>query len=141
MKTILHFAVVLAVSLSATITKAQQLELLDGKILLDQKAIFSYDQKTPNNEFHLYRLNSEKSIVAIKHVHHMGKLNSKKEYKILTFSKQEITINSVVLAQRNWKFILQLLLDEKVITINGNINLPNLEKFAEKYDEKINSNE
>jgi hypothetical protein len=41
------------------------------------------------------------------------------------------------LRTRNWKFIIQLLLDEKVIDSNGVVNIPNLERFAGKYDEKI----
>lgn len=140
MKTIIPFVFVLVVSLITNNSCAQKLELINGKVFLDEKAIFSYDQKVPNNEFHLFRLNSEKNIVTIKQVHQTGELNSKKEYKTLTFSKQEVTIESASLGKRNWKYILLLLLNEKVINTNGIINLPNLAQFAQKYDEKINTN-
>jgi len=117
---------------------AQKLELKDGTVYLLDTAIFSYDQKVPNNEFHLFRLNSEKTIVEMKQVHHSAALNSKNEYKTLTFSKQNVTIESVLLSKRNWKYILQLLLDEKVINTKGVVNLSNLAQFAEKYQKKNN---
>lgn len=135
MKTIIWFVAILLTSLLSNTSCAQELSIREGTVFLDQKAIFSYDQKAPNNEFHLYRLQSEKTIVEIKQVHKTGE----KEYKILTFLKQEITIESAALSKRNWKYILQLLLNEKVINTNGVINLPNLVQFAQKYDDKINS--
>lgn len=139
MKTIIHFALVLVVSFCTTESSAQKLALIDGKVFLDEKAIFSYDQKVLNNEFHLFRLNSEKIIVEIKQVHLEDESNSKEVSKILTFPKQNVTIESMSLSKRNWKYILQLLLEEKVINTNGVVNLSNLAQFAEKYGEKMNS--
>jgi len=138
MKAFLQFTLVLLVSITSQMSTAQKLELKDGTVYLLDTAIFSYDQKVPNNEFHLFRLNSEKTIVEMKQVHHSAALNSKNEYKTLTFSKQNVTIESVLLSKRNWKYILQLLLDEKVINTKGVVNLPNLAQFAEKYQKKNN---
>jgi hypothetical protein len=138
MKAFLQFTLVLLVSITSQMSTAQKLELKDGTVYLLDTAIFSYDQKVPNNEFHLFRLNSEKTIVEMKQVHHSAALNSKNEYKTLTFSKQNVTIESVLLSKRNWKYILQLLLDEKVINTKGVVNLSNLAQFAEKYQKKNN---
>lgn len=138
MKTIIHITQILVVILTTNYCSSQKLALLDGKVLLGETAIFSYDQKVPNNEFHLFRLNSEKTIVDIKQFHHELASNSNTEYKTLTFPKQNVIIKSTTLSTRNWKYIIQLLLDEKVIAINGNVNVPNLEEFTEKYGEKIN---
>jgi len=138
MKAFLQFTLVLLVSITSQMSTAQKLELKDGTVYLLDTAIFSYDQKVPNNEFHLFRLNSEKTIVEMKQVHHSAALNSKNEYKTLTFSKQNVTIESVLLSKRNWKYILQLLSDEKVINTKGVVNLSNLAQFAEKYQKKNN---
>lgn len=138
MRNIIHLVSVMLLTLCSYNGKAQELKLKDGQVLQGETAIFSYDKKVLNNEFHLYRLNTDKTIVDIKQVHKGGgETSAVNDYKTLLFAKQNILIESKILRTRNWKFIIQLLLDEKVIDSNGMVNIPNLESFAGKYDEKI----
>ena len=138
MKNVIHFVTLILVATITNNIKAQELKLKDGQVLQGEKAIFSYDKKALNNEFHLYRLNTDKTIVTMKQVHHGdSETSAVNGYKSLSFSKQDVLIESTILRNRNWKFIIQLLLDEKVIDTNGVINIPNLERFTGKYDEKI----
>jgi hypothetical protein len=86
----------------------------------------------------LFILNTTKTILDIQQVHRGGgETSAINNYKKLSFPTQKITIQSSMLRTRNWKFIIQLLLDEKVFDSNGVINIPNLERFADKYNEKI----
>jgi hypothetical protein len=48
------------------------LKLKDGQVLQGETVILSHDKKAVNNEFHLYRLNTDKTIVDIKQVHKGG---------------------------------------------------------------------
>lgn len=138
MKNFIHFITFLLLLITTNSIKSQELKLKGGQVFQDEKAIFSYDKKALNNEFHLFILNTTKTILDIQQVHRGGgETSAINNYKKLSFPTQKITIQSSMLRTRNWKFIIQLLLDEKVFDSNGVINIPNLERFADKYNEKI----
>jgi hypothetical protein len=139
MKNILY---IIALLLSSTVTQtitAQEIKLKDNTVFLGDKAIFSFDKKAMNNEFHLYKLNTQEELVLLQHQHIGADTGAQDDFKKIIFAKQSIVIESKVLQKRNWKFLLQLLLDEKVLDPSGTVDIKNLERFASKYDEKITS--
>ena len=116
---------------------AQDIKLNDGTVLLNEKAVFSYEKKGMNNQFHFYKLNTKEELVSLIHQHVGTDTGAKDDFKKMVFPMQNTIIESRVLQKRNWKFLIQLLLDEKVLDTSGTIDLRNLERFAGKYDEKI----
>jgi hypothetical protein len=137
MKNIIYaVALLLSSTIAQTIT-AQEIKLKDNTVLLGDQAVFSFDKKAMNNEFHLYKLNTQEELVMLQHQHVGADTGAKDDFKKIVFTKQNTIIESKVLQKRNWKFLIQLLLDEKVIDASGTVDLKNLERFVGKYDEKI----
>jgi hypothetical protein len=137
MKNIIHTLTLLfSLALIQTLT-AQELKLKDNIVLLDDKPVFSFDKKAMNNEFHVYKLNTKEELFVLQHQHVGTDTGAKDDFKKIIFTKQNTVIESKVLQKRNWKFLIQLLLDEKVIDLSGNVDTKNLERFAGKYNEKI----
>ncbi|WP_162127433.1 hypothetical protein [Flavobacterium phycosphaerae] len=138
MKNIIYVMVLLISSTLTQTVKAQELKLKDNVVLLGDKPAFSFDKKAMNNEFHLYKLNTQEELVVLKHQHVGADTGAQDDFKKIIFAKQNIVIESKVLQKRNWKFLIQLLLDEKVLDPStGTVDVKNLERFAGKYDEKI----
>jgi len=138
MKNIIYaLALFLASAVNQTII-AQDIKLKDDQVWVDGKPTFSFDKKNMNNVFRLYQLNTTNELVTIAQQHlGDGETSAVNDYKKLVFAPQNILIESRVLRSRNWKFIIQLLMSEKVFDANGLIDQRNLERFAGKYDEKI----
>ncbi|WP_333600275.1 hypothetical protein [Flavobacterium sp.] len=135
-----HLMYALTLLLCSTLTNAinaQEVKLKETTVLVDDKPAFSFDKKNLNNEFHLYKLNTQEELVVLQQQHIGSETSAVNDYKKLIFAKQNIVIESKVLRPRNWKFLIQLLLTEKVLDVSGSIDEKNLERFAGKYDEKI----
>jgi hypothetical protein len=123
MKNIIY---IIAILISSTVTQsitAQEIKLKDNTVFQSDKPVFSFDKKAMNNEFHLYKLNTQEELVILQHQHVGADTGAKDDFKKIVFGKQNTVIESRVLQKRNWKFLIQLLLEEKV--------------FTSKYDEKI----
>ncbi|TBX70335.1 hypothetical protein EZL74_03940 [Flavobacterium silvisoli] len=135
-KTINFILALFIVSVTQKIT-AQKIELKNNTVVMEDKPIFSFDKKAMNNEFHLFKLNSKEEVLILQHQHVGADTGAKDDFKKIIFPSQNITIESRVLQKKNWKFLVQLLLDEKVIDTDGNIDVRNLERFSGKYNEKI----
>ncbi len=106
-------------------------------VVIENKPIFSFDKKAMNNEFYLFKLNSKEELLILQHQHVGADTGAQDDFKKIIFPNQKVTIESRVLQKKNWKFLVQLLIDEKVIDTDGNIDIRNLERFSGKYDEKI----
>lgn len=120
--------------LSATALSAQKVELKKEIIYVGDAPTFSFSKKSMGNELYVYKLNTKEELV------NMIVDNNNTESKVddskkIVFTKLKTTIASKNFRSRDYDFLISLLLEEKVIDLKGNINLDNLKRFKEKYDE------
>ena len=87
-----------------------------------------------NNELYVYKLNTKEELIHLL-VDNNGTEIKQDDGKKLIFEQQKISIQSKNFRTRKWDFLIALLLEEKVIDLNGNINLDNLNRFKAKYDD------
>lgn len=122
-----------------TTLSAQEVKLKKGIVLVDNSVTFSYTKKRMGNELYVYKLNSEEEYMQL--VVDNNNTESKiDDSKKIIFTKQNTTIQSKNFRNRNYEFLIALLLEEKVIDVNGDVDSNNLTRFKAKYDEK-NSNQ
>ena len=131
MKYLNYIAVLL---LSATALSAQEVKLKKEIIYVGDAPTFSFAKKSMGNELYVYKLNTKEELV------NMTVDNNNTESKVddskkIVFTKQNTTIASKNFRSRNYEFLIALLIEEKVIDLKGDINLDNLKRFKEKYDE------
>ncbi|MCF6129454.1 hypothetical protein L1S35_07200 [Flavobacterium sp. AS60] len=124
--TILFFA--------TSILYAQEIKLKDDVVYSGDKPTFSFAKKSFNNELYVYKLNTKEVLVHML-VDTNGTEIKQDDGKKIIFEQQKVTIQSKVFRTRKWDFIIALLIEEKVIDLNGDINLDNLNRFKAKYDD------
>lgn len=137
MKKIIYSVLALLIVAVTHQISAQKIEFKNNMVVIENKPIFSFDKKAMNNEFYLFKLNSKEELLILQHQHVGADTGAQDDFKKIIFPNQKVTIESRVLQKKNWKFLVQLLIDEKVIDTDGNIDIRNLERFSGKYDEKI----
>ena len=118
----------------ATKITAQEIKLKDAIVYSGDTPVFSFTKKSMNNELYVYKLNTKEELVHLL-VDTNGTEIKQDDGKKLIFEKQKISIKSKNFRTRKWDFLIALLLEEKVIDLNGNINLDNLNRFKAKYDD------
>lgn len=131
MKYLNYIAVLL---LSVTALSAQEVKLKKEIIYVGDAPTFSFAKKSMGNELYVYKLNTKEELV------NMTVDNNNTESKVddskkIVFTKLNTTIASKNFRSRNYEFLIALLIEEKVIDLKGDINLDNLKRFKEKYDE------
>ena len=131
MKYLNYIAVLL---LSVTALSAQEVKLKKEIIYVGDAPTFSFAKKSMGNELYVYKLNTKVELV------NMTVDNNNTESKVddskkIVFTKLNTTIASKNFRSRNYEFLIALLIEEKVIDLKGDINLDNLKRFKEKYDE------
>ncbi|MEO5776141.1 MAG: hypothetical protein ABIQ27_04505 [Flavobacterium sp.] len=131
MKYLCYIAVLL---LATTTLCAQEVKLKKEVVFVSDAPTFSFAKKAMGNELHVYKLNTKEELV--KMVVDNNNTESKvDDGKKIVFDKQKITIASKNFRSREYEFLISLLLEEKVIDLKGDINLDNLKRFKEKYDD------
>ena len=118
----------------ATKITAQEIKLKDAIVYSGDTPAFSFAKKSMNNELYVYKLNTKEELLHLL-VDTNGTEIKQDDGKKLIFEKQKISIKSKNFRTRKWDFLIALLLEEKVIDLNGNINLDNLNRFKAKYDD------
>ena len=129
-----YISYIAALFLTATTLSAQEVKLKKDVVYVGDAATFSFARKSMGNELYVYKLNTKEELVNI--IVDNNKTESKvDDSKKIVFTKQNITIASKNFRSRNYEFLIALLIEEKVIDLKGDINLDNLKRFKEKYDE------
>ena len=129
-----YLSYIAALFLTATTLSAQEVKLKKDVVYVGDAATFSFARKSMGNELYVYKLNTKEELVNI--IVDNNKTESKvDDSKKIVFTKQNITIASKNFRSRNYEFLIALLIEEKVIDLKGDINLDNLKRFKEKYDE------
>lgn len=131
MKHLINLVLLLLVTTPLT---AQEIKLDETIVYVGDKPAFSFAKKSFNNELYVYKLNTKEELF------HLLVDNNKTEIKAddgkkIIFEQQNITIQSKNFRTRKWDFLIALLIEEKVIDLNGDINLDNLSRFKAKYND------
>lgn len=131
MKNIFYLTLLL---LTATKLTAQEIILKKEIVYVGDTPTFSFVKKAMGNELYVFKLNTKDDLV--KMIVDNNKTESKvDDSKKIIFYKQNTTIQNKNFRNRDYEFLISLLLEEKVVDLNGNINTDNLKRFKEKYDE------
>ena len=125
----------LAISLITTATvSAQKVKLKKEIIYANETPAFSFEKKSMGNELYVYKLNTKQEL--LKMLVDNNKTESKvDDSKKIIFTTQNTTISSKDFRSRDYEFLLELLMEAKVINVNGEINSDNLIRFRQKYDD------
>jgi len=135
MKNLMYALALLLTAIVTNNVKAQEVKLKSDKIIVDDKPTFDYDKD--GFEFHIYKLNTKDEIVYIQHSNNSTISYLEDDYKKIIFPNNNVNIESALFRARSFKYIVTLLLTEKVLDLEGNIDAEKLQKFATKYNENI----
>ncbi len=137
MKNIKYLLLVLTFITSFKIN-AQEVKLSNNKVLVDKVARFNFDKKELGDSFSLYKLDSKEEIIYMALNRNGTQHFQDDDYKRFTFIENNVTIESSRLKFKSWKSIIELLLEEKILNLDGKIDSVNLEKFKSKYNDLRN---
>jgi hypothetical protein len=129
-----HLICVGMLLLTAATIYAQEVKLKKEVVYVDGTPTFSYAKKSMGGELYVYKLNTKEEVVSM-HTESNGTESNVDDSKKIVFAEQKITIQNKNFRSQNWDFLISSLINEKVIDLNGNINLDNLKHFRAKYDE------
>lgn len=121
--------------LATTVIKAQEIKFEKDKVLVDKIAQYDFVRKNFGDEFTLYKLDSKDEIIYMSRDNNSTKNYLDDDFVRFTFSESGVIIKSRRLKGITWKSIIKLLIENKVIDLEGNIDELNLEKFSAKYDD------
>lgn len=132
LKLILSLVIALA---SFTTLKAQKVKLKKGIVLIDGEPRFEY-KKSEASSLSIYTLNTQNEIIFI-HLNSNGTITYlDDDYKEITFINEKRKLESSKL-RGAYKLIIQKLIQEKVLNLDGSINSDKLDTFFTKFDENI----
>lgn len=124
----------IALLLTATTLTAQEIKFKKEIVYVGETPTFSFIKKAMGNELYVFKLNTKDDLV--KMIVDNNKTESKvDDSKKIIFYKQNTTIQNKNFRNRDYEFLIGLLVEEKVVDLKGDINLDNLKRFKEKYDE------
>lgn len=125
------------VFISLTQANAQEVKFSKGDVLVDDVKKFEYEKKALGNQFSLYTPGRESEIVFIKFNNNETAKYIEDDFLQITFIKDQKKIETMAFKGRNNKWIIEKLLNDKVLDLQGNIDSEKLEAFYVKYDENI----
>lgn len=122
-------------------TNAQEVELNNDSVLLDGKAILKYEKinlaqysffSLVGEEILFYKFSdNETPKFSSDNYYTLNFLTAKKKIETKDFSKIVAFMNT----KKSMQKLIQWLLKEKVLEIDGKVNLDRLNAFSEKYNE------
>ena len=115
---------------------SQEIDLKKGKVIANNNSVFKFDKRKMGSEISLFQLNTNTEVVFIEinNNNTISYLND--DYIRFVFPKNDVTIESTLLINKNFKEIIQLLFMNKVVDLDGNINAENLEIFKTKQNNR-----
>ncbi len=131
MKTLFYFAALL---LTMSAANAQKIKLKKEIVYVDDVRTFKFDKKAMGNDLHVYKLNSKEELLNIAVISN-GTESKVDDSKTITFTEQNATIKSKDFRAMSYEVLLGLLLELKVINLNGEVSTDNLMRFKAKYDD------
>lgn len=116
-------------------SSAQTVKSKKEVIFIDEKPALSYVKKSMGNEIHIFKINTTEEIFSM-FTETNGTESKVDDAKKIVFNTENTVVKSVLFRERNWDAMVLMLLQERVIDVNGLINKDALLKFAAKFDEK-----
>lgn len=112
---------------------AQDIDYKKDQVFVDNVAKFNFDRRHASTLFSLYKLDTKDEIIFMS-LQNIGSTATGAKYIKLVFIGKDVTVETESLVGVSWKKIIKMLLEEKVLDLDGNINMERLKIFAEKYD-------
>lgn len=130
------FIVLIIVILTANITCAQKVKLKKDQVLLDGKAIMSFEKEMWGvHKIHLYTLNTQDELIEINNNDNETERYYDDDFVQIRFLTQgkivELKMN------KSFKKVIEWLLKKKIIDSNGSLLEENIDLFVKNYDENI----
>lgn len=113
---------------------AQKVKFKKGKVLVDGKEILKIERQ--GTEATLYSLEGDDEVIYLNYESNGTLHYHEDDYVVIFFSKEEIKVETSRI-KGSRKRVIKALIKNKVLDMNGVINLEKLKKFAKKYDENI----
>ncbi len=108
-----------------------------GKVLVNGTEILIYEKRELGDEFIIYSIKNREEIADMVQMNNGTSAYLEGDYKRMYFNNEEIKIESSRIYSKGWKYVIKLLIKNKVLDMTGKVNLERLQKFAKKYDENI----
>lgn len=115
---------------------SQDIDLKKGKVLANHKSIFNFDKRKMGSEISLFKLDTTTEVIYIEINNNNTISYLDDDFLRMVFPKNDVTIESTLLINKNFKEIIQLLFMNNVIDMDGNINAENLELFRQRQNNR-----
>ncbi len=129
--------ILLLITLIISITGySQDIDLKKGKVLANHKSVFNFDKRKMGSEISLFKLDTTTEVIYIEINNNNTISYLDDDFVRVVFPKNDVTIESTLLINKNFKEIIQLLFMNNVIDMDGNINAENLELFRQRQNNR-----
>ncbi|WP_445455036.1 hypothetical protein [Flavobacterium sp. HNIBRBA15423] len=115
---------------------SQDIDLKKGKVLVNHKSVFNFDKRKMGSEISLFKLDTTTEVIYIEINNNNTISYLDDDFVRVVFPKNDVTIESTLLINKNFKEIIQLLFMNNVIDMDGNINAENLELFRQRQNNR-----
>lgn len=124
-----NYILLLTTILFTSALYSQEIDLKKGKVLANNNSVFQFDKRKMGSEMSIFQLNSKEELIYIEinNNNTISYLND--DYIRMVFPKNDVTIESTLLINKNFKEIIELLFMNRVVDIDGTINAENLALF------------
>lgn len=121
-----------------TVANAQKIKFKDDKVIVDGKELLSYKKRKMWDEYTFYKLNTTDEIIFISYERNGTPTYQGDDYTKIFFSQFNIKIESKGLDfGLNSKPIIQILIQSKVLKLDGSIDEDKAKTLFGKYNEQI----
>lgn len=144
MRNLLLFTAILLSSIQFSV--AQDIELKKGKVKLDGKVILTYE-KIDALQYSFYSLEDENEIIFYQYKNNNTPEYGEDDHFVINFLENGLKVESTnfrrvikglgMNSRKNMQKLIEWLIKEKVLSINGVVNEEKLARFMEKYNEDI----
>lgn len=131
-----NYILLLTVILFTSVLYSQEIDLKKGKVLANNNSIFQFDKRKMGSEMSLYQLNTNVELIYIEINNNNTISYLDDDYIRMVFPKNDVTIESTLLINKNFKELIELLFMNRVVDIDGNINTENLALFKQRQNNR-----
>lgn len=129
-------ALLLTLLLLATIAQAQKVKLKKDQVLLDGKAIMSYEKEMWGvHKIHLFTLDTQDELIEINNNDNETDKYYDDDFVQIRFLTQGKMVE--LKSNKSFKKMIEWLIKKKIIDTNGTLLVDNIDLFVKNYDENI----
>ncbi|MCO6162917.1 MULTISPECIES: hypothetical protein [unclassified Flavobacterium] len=131
-----NYMLLLTMLLLSITVYSQDIDFKKGKVLADKKSVFDFDKRKMGSELSLFKLDTKTELIYIEINNNNTISYLDDDFVKIVFPKNEVTIESTLLIDKNFKEIIQLLFMNNVVDYNGTINQENLFLFKQRQNNR-----